>query len=221
MSDDIAVRTFLETEGAEDWRLLGEGACAYFPTGSLAAGIRFAQAVGELDGIEEHPPGIDIRPDGVTVRLLTMTDDYYGPGRKDLERAREISATARALGLTAEPEAVETVQLSIDAMSIPDIMPFWRAVLGYEYRPDSPDEDLVDPRGRGPGIWFQQMDRPRPQRNRIHFDVWVGHDEAESRIEAALAAGGRLVSDEFAPTWWVLADPEDNEACVCTALGRG
>jgi 4a-hydroxytetrahydrobiopterin dehydratase len=34
-------------------------------------------------------------------------------------------------------------------------MPFWRAVLGYEYRADSPDEDLIDPRGRGPAFWFE------------------------------------------------------------------
>ena len=26
--------------------------------------------------------------------------------------------------------------------------------------------------------WFQQMDEPRPQRNRIHFDISVPHDEA-------------------------------------------
>ena len=79
-------------------------------------------------------------------------------------------------------------------------MPFWRAVLGYEYRADSPDEDLIDPRGRGPSLWFQKMDTPRPQRSRIHFDVWVPHDQAEARIAAALAAGGRLVSEEHGPS---------------------
>ncbi|GAB3586995.1 hypothetical protein GCM10027445_66580 [Amycolatopsis endophytica] len=47
---------------------------------------------------------------------------------------------------------------------------------------------LVDPRGQGPAIWFQQMTEPRPQRNRIHLDVSVPHDEAPHRIEAALAA---------------------------------
>ena len=38
--------------------------------------------------------------------------------------------------------------------------------------------------------------------------------------KSALAAGGRLVSDH-APTWWVLADPEGNEACVTSIEGRG
>ncbi len=64
------------------------------------------------------------------------------------------------------------------------------------------------------------MDEPRPQRNRIHLDVIVPHDVAEERVAAALAAGGRLVSADRAPAFWVLADAEGNEACVCTWQGR-
>jgi 4a-hydroxytetrahydrobiopterin dehydratase len=79
---------------------------------------------------------------------------------------------------------------------------------------------LVDPTGRGPEIWFQQMDAPRPQRNRIHIDVDVPHEAAGARIDAAIAAGGRLLSDDAAPAFWVLADPEGNEACICTWQGR-
>jgi 4a-hydroxytetrahydrobiopterin dehydratase len=99
------------------------------------------------------------------------------------------------------------------------VMPFWRAVLGYGDRGDS-HEDLIDPRARGPSLWFQQMDAPRRQRNRIHIDVWVPYDQAEERIAAAIAAGGHLVTDEHAPAWWVLADPEGNEACIATTLTR-
>jgi 4a-hydroxytetrahydrobiopterin dehydratase len=75
-------------------------------------------------------------------------------------------------------------------------------------------------RKQGPPIWLQRMDRPRPQRNRIHFDICVPHDEAPRRIEAVLAAGGGLVSAARAPAFWVLADPEGNEACVTTWQGR-
>ena len=64
------------------------------------------------------------------------------------------------------------------------------------------------------------MDAPRPQRNRIHIDVTVAHDEAEDRIAAALAAGGRLLTDQYAPSFWVLADAEGNEACICTWQAR-
>jgi 4a-hydroxytetrahydrobiopterin dehydratase len=69
-------------------------------------------------------------------------------------------------------------------------------------------------------VWFQQMDAPRPQRNRIHIDVWVPYDQAESRVAAAIAAGGHLLTDEYAPAFWVLADPEGNEACVASIKGR-
>ena len=79
---------------------------------------------------------------------------------------------------------------------------------------------LIDPSGRGPVLWFQQMDSPRPQRNRLHIDIDVPRDVARTRIDAAIAAGGRLLSDEAAPAFWVLADPEGNEACICTWQGR-
>lgn len=91
------------------------------------------------------------------------------------------------------------------------MLPFWAAVLGYE---PFGDEDVVDPLFRAPWVTFQQMDGPRPQRNRIHLDLSKPRDQAEARIAAALAAGGRLVTDEFAPNWWTLADPEGNEVDV-------
>jgi 4a-hydroxytetrahydrobiopterin dehydratase len=105
----------------------------------------------------------------------------------------------------------------MDALVHPDVMPFWRAVLGYR---QVGDEDLLDPHSQGPAFWFQQMDAPRPQRNRIHIDVWVAHDQAEARVAAAIAAGGHLVSDEYAPAWWTLADAEGNEVDVDTWMGR-
>ena len=219
-TEPISARRFHEAEGVEDWRVLGEGACTYFRTGSFAAGARLVDAIGGLAGLDDHHPDVDLRHGGVTVRLITITDDYYGLSGRDLELARRISALAREQGLLADPSAVQTVQVSIDALVGPEVLPFWRAVLGYEYRGDSSDEDLIDPQGRGAPFWFQQMDTPRPQRNRIHIDVWVPYDQAEARIAAALAAGGRLVTDEHAPEWWVLADAEGNEVCVSTSAGR-
>jgi 4a-hydroxytetrahydrobiopterin dehydratase len=65
-------------------------------------------------------------------------------------------------------------------------------------------------------VFFQQMETPRRQRNRIHVDVWVPPEQAEARVAAAIAAGGHLVTDQHAPGWWVLADAEGNEACVAT-----
>jgi 4a-hydroxytetrahydrobiopterin dehydratase len=105
----------------------------------------------------------------------------------------------------------------MDALATAAVRPFWRAVLGYD---EVGDEDLLDPRARGPGIWFQPMDEPRPQRNRLHIDVFVPNDVAETRVAAALAAGGRLVDDSHSPDWWTLADAEGNEVDVATTFGR-
>jgi 4a-hydroxytetrahydrobiopterin dehydratase len=118
--------------------------------------------------------------------------------------------------------SVQVIEIGIDALDAAAIRPFWRAVLGYVDEPgwSGPWDGLIDPLGQGPAVWFQRMDAPRPQRNRIHFDVSVPHDEAESRIGAALAAGGTLINDARAPAFWVLADAEGNEACVTTWQGR-
>jgi 4a-hydroxytetrahydrobiopterin dehydratase len=191
------------------------GACAHFRTGSFARGVALVDAIGAAASAAGHDPDVDLRPEGVSVCL--PEHDTGGLGEGYVPLARQISAAARELGVPADPAAVQTVQLAMDALVGAEVMPFWRALLGYgQVGP----EDLVDPHRRGPSIWFQDMDAPRPQRNRVHVDVSVPHDQAEARIAAALAAGGRLVSDSHAPQWWTLADPEGNEADVATWVGR-
>ena len=220
MTDRISPTQFRESEGVEDWRVLGDGACAYFRTGSFAAGGRLVQAISELSDVDDHHPDIDVRHDGVTVRLITFTDDYGGMTRRDAELARQISAAARALGFAADPSAVQSLLVIPGATARDEVIPFWRAVLGYEPRRDSSAEDLVDPRGRGVPFWFEQMAEPRPGGGAIHVAVWVPYEQAEARIAAALAAGGRMVRDEFAPSWWTLADAAGNEADIATTKGR-
>ncbi|CAL2068625.1 MULTISPECIES: VOC family protein [Streptomyces] len=215
-SERIRPERFHGTAGVEDWRVVGEGACAYFRTGSFAVGARFVGAISEMPGAGVDHPDVDVRRDAVIVRLITVTDDYYGLTERHVELARRISAVARTLGISADPSAVQTVQVTVDALEGPKVVAFWRALLGYQDRAHS-GEDLIDPHRRGAPFYFQRMDAPRPQRNRVHVDVWVPYDQAEARIAAALAAGGRLVNDADAPSNWVLADPEDNEACVGVA----
>ncbi len=221
MTDQISPRQFHESEGVEDWRVLGEGACTFFRTGSFAASARLVNAISELADLDDHRPDVDVRHDGVTVRLITITDDYYGMSQRDVELARQISAVAREQGLSADPFAVQTLLVIPGAPVTAEVMPFWRAVLGYEPRGDSPDEDLVDPRRRGPSFWFEPMDEPRADGGgAIHVAIWVPYEQAEARVAAALAAGGRMVRDQFAPAWWTLADPAGNEADVATTMSR-
>lgn len=220
MSEYITPKQFQEAGGTEDWRIIGDGMCAFFRTDGLAAGARLVTAIAELPGLAAGQPDVDLRHDGVTVRLITYTDDWFGPSTRDVELAREISRIAGEQGLAADPSAVQSVLIVPGAPIVADVMPFWRAMLGYEPRRDSPAEDLVDPHNRGPAFWFEQMDEPRAGGGSIHVAVWVPYEEAQARIEAALAAGGRMVRDEFAPAWWTLADPAGNEADISTIESR-
>ncbi len=145
----------------------------------------------------------------MTVRVRTHSTG--GLSERDVDLARQISGVARELGVAVDLTGLQSVQVAIDALVIPEVLPFWRAVLGYRQVDDA---DLIDPHRQGPPFWFQQMEAPRPQRNRIHIDVYVPHDQAEARVAAAIAAGGHVVSDENAPQWWTLADAEGNEVDV-------
>ena len=222
MTDRITPKQFRESEGVADWRIVGsDGACAFFPTRSFAESARLVAAIGGLAGVDGPQVAIDVRKDGVTVSVITVSVEYMGLTARDRELARAVSAAARSLGLTADPSKVQSFLVIPGAPDVTAVMPFWRAALGYEPRPDSPAEDLVDPRGRGPGFWFEPMEQPRPGGGgAIHVVVWVPYEQAEERVAAALAAGGRLVRDEFAPSWWTLADSAGNEIDIATTQGR-
>jgi 4a-hydroxytetrahydrobiopterin dehydratase len=222
VDDGITPDEFHASTGVEDWRVLGEGACAFWRTASLADAARFVTAIAAIDGVDEHGADVDIRPDGVSVRLLTRSADWYGMTRRDVELARRISEAARGLGLTADPAAVQSLLLVVGAPSPGDVFPFWRAALAYDPRPDSPDEDLVDPHRRDTNVWFEEMDEPRGDDagGSLHVGIFVPPEAAEARLAAALAAGGRLVRDR-GPMWWTLADAAGNELDIATTEGRG
>src|SRR5262245_52165583 len=128
-NDHISIRQFREAGGTEDWPVLSDGAATFFRTDSLATVARFVQAIPELEGIEEHRPNLDVRAGGVTVRLLTEADDWWGMSRRDVELARHIAAAARKLGLSADPTVVQSVEpIVIGAVEIKKVMPFWQAL---------------------------------------------------------------------------------------------
>jgi 4a-hydroxytetrahydrobiopterin dehydratase len=193
-------------------------------TGSLPLAADVAARAAAVPQAQGHLR-MDVREDRVLLSLQTA--ETGGVTARDVELARRISAVTEEFRLTTQPggtgdRTVQVLEIGIDAMDIASIRPFWKAVLGYADEPggSGPEDALVDPSGQGPAIWFQQMDAPRPQRNRLHVDVSVPHDEAHQRIEATVTAGGKLINDTEAPAFWVLADPEGNEACVTTWQGR-
>lgn len=220
MDDGISPSEFHAADGTADWRVLGDGATAFFRTSSVAESARLVGAIGALPGVDEHVPDVDVRSTGVTVRLLTKQDDWYGMSRRDVVLAAAISAAAGDLGLVADPTVVRSFLVVPGAPDIAAVTPFWQAALGFIPRPDSPDEDLVDPQDRLPGFWFEDMQEPRGDGGgAIHVAIWLPHEEAEARVAAALAAGGHLVRD-VAPMWWTLADAAGNEIDISTVKGR-
>jgi 4a-hydroxytetrahydrobiopterin dehydratase len=197
------------------WRLILGDLCTQAATTSIRQSAEAAAALATVPAA-----GTDLRMDARSDRLLVTLAAVLRNGHASaasVADAGRLSARLRELGLTPEPASAQTAEIAIDALDIPAVLPFWAAVLGYV---KESDDAVIDPAGKGPSFWFQQMDAPRPQRNRVHIDVVVPHDQAQARIQATLAAGGTLRYDAEAPAFWVLADPEGNEACVCTWQAR-
>ena len=195
---------------------------------SQAQALQVAQAV--VSACDQDADGhvrLDLRSDRVELSLQTAAPADLTA--VDVDLSRRISDAVAALGLTIagvvtdnRGRSVQMLEIAIDAMDIPAVRGFWKAVMGYADEPgrDGPTDALIDPALQGPAIWFQQMDRPRTQRNRIHLDLTVPHEEADARVQAGLAAGGVLVSDAAARSFWILADIEGNEICICTWQDR-
>lgn len=206
------------------WRLILGVAVTHVRVPSLAAAAEAAAVAISTDGVDGHLT-VDLHADRLVLRVHTV--DAGSVTEPDLELVARVTAALTARGLHPQPAvdgvAPQTFEIAVDAVDIPLVRPFWKAVTGYVEQPaetDLPDGGLVDPLRHGPAIWFQQMDAPRTERNRIHLDVDVPPELARPRVDAALAAGGTLKSDAAAPAFWVLADAEGNEVCVCTWQGR-
>src|SRR5262245_40625475 len=141
MNERVFSRQFHAIAGAEAWRVLPDGAFAMFRTDSFTESLRFVEAIGGLVG-DGAAPDIDIRRDGVTVLIRAFKGTDYGLVRRDLDLALAISRAATEQGLAADPGAISSLSIIPGATDRRGIMPFWQRVLGYDPRPDSPEEDL-------------------------------------------------------------------------------
>ena len=244
MSEILTRSEASEAVEAHGWRLLLTQLVTSVPVTSLVEGVAAAAAAVEAcaDQADDHLR-VELRPDRVELTLqtralgsVTSTDTELAAtvtralagsasGSPTTPPAGGPAGRGQRTGIAASAEPARPVQMleiAVDALDIAAVRPFWAAVMSYvdEPGPDGPTGSLVDPAGLMPAVWFQQMEEPRPQRNRIHLDLTVAHDEAPARVQAALAAGGVLVSDAAARSFWILADVEGNEVCICTWQDR-
>ena len=209
MSDEGRLE-FLRADGTEDWVVLHGGPVAAFSVGSLAEAALLAAAVAEVDGLDEGTVALTATARWLTVRL---TREVWAIEERHIRIARAVSAVAREHGARADRSAVQEVQFAVAAKPESIDVDFWRAVLGYDVK--APDNG-IDPLGHSSTVWMQDLDPDKPLRHAMHIDVSVAHEEAERRLAAAVAAGGRVVHEGRTPGWWVLSDKSGNKVCIAT-----
>ncbi|MGI9158015.1 MAG: VOC family protein [Marmoricola sp.] len=207
----------IHDEGLDGWRKVLDRLVARFETGDFNTGTALVTEIAKVADEADHHPDVDLRYPHVTVTLKSHDVEAITP--RDVRLANKISDLAAAAGVSASAEAPDVVEWALDTPDHQAIKPFWKAILGYQESPEH-DDDLRDAADRTPNIWFQNSDSEAPDRQRWHLDVSVPHDVAQARIQAALDAGGTLVSDDEAPAFWVLADSDGNRACICTWQSR-
>jgi 4a-hydroxytetrahydrobiopterin dehydratase len=195
-------------ENLNGWALLLGGLHTRIHTGDFTTSAALVNAIAETG----HSPDVHLRHDHIDIRL---TSDNKVTAH-DVDLARVITAIADKAGLTLESASVSRLEMALDTPAQESVRPFWAAVLGM-----TPGKDEVrDPADQLPVVWFQASGDEEP-RQRWHPDLWIEPAQVQPRIDAAIAAGGTLVSDAEAPSFWVLADPEGNKVCLCTWQERG
>lgn len=218
-------------DGLGDWRYILASLRARFRTPDFASALALVGDIGAAAEEMDHHPDLELRWGQVDV--TTWSHDAGGVTERDVRLARRVSELAAARGATAQPAQLSALELALDTPDHEQVLPFWETVLGYAKKSG---DDIVDKSGTRPTIWFQVTEPGEPGSEptgdpgagsgqsapvqRWHLDLWIPPEEVQPRIEAALAAGGELVSDAQAPSYWILADPQGNKVCLCTWQNR-
>lgn len=199
----MTAKQFHAHPGVQDWRVLFWGAHAYYTCDSLTHAASLATAVAEIAADVDHHPDLDLRPHGVTIRTASSPSGGLGP--LDPELARRVSEAAHERGHRPDPSTLMITGIAVAQDRGADVRPFWAAVMGYELLDDA---DAVDPQRRNPHVWVHELTPPKPGRGRTHIDLSMPADHAAARVAAALAAGGRLVSESA--EGWTIASPDNH-----------
>jgi len=161
---------------------------------------------------------VDLRPGLVIIDSGKdqWEDDVHGLELDFSDLAGNIQTAARELGATADPGLPRFAQLFLDAVDVAAVRAFWVAALGYTHDRRAEVTDIHDPRRLNPVLVFQELDASeterRRQRNRIHFELAIPSDLAQTRLATIVAAGGQLLGES--ENRWRVADPEGNEVVI-------
>lgn len=165
-----------------------------------------------------HHPDFDIRYN--TIRMRVVSHDVGGLTDRDTKFAEQLDTLIDELELKRQPKKISRSHLVIVSPDVDAVMPFWKAVFDFkEGGGDGEPVMLVDRSDVLPPIQFQQRsDATVPEDDTdpsggpvsMQVEVFVPPELAKDRAEAAIEAGGKLLSDADAPAQWVLADLDGN-----------
>jgi hypothetical protein len=212
-----------ETIETADWQRVFSAMACYCIT-SPTQQRDLAAAAAALADDAGFPLMIDLRPGLV---IIDSGKDQWEGEAHGLELdftnlAANLQTAARKLGATADPGLPRFAQLFLDAADVAAVRAFWVAVLGYTHDRRAETSDIYDPRRLNPVLVFQKLDTSeserRRQRNRIHFELAVPADLAQTRLATTLATGGRLL--EKLEDRWRVADPEGNELVIVSGAHK-
>ena len=206
-----------ETIRTSDWHAVFSAMTCYRTT-SPAQQRDLAAAAASLAQDNGFPLLVDLRPGLVIIDSGKdqAEDDAHGLDLDFTDLAANLQTAARDLGATADPRLPRFAQLFLDAADLPAVRAFWVAALGFTHDRRAGVSDIQDPRRLNPVLVFQEIDASeaerRRQRNRIHFELAVPSDLAQTRLATTVAAGGQLLEESEGR--WRVADPEGNEMVI-------
>jgi len=111
-----------------------------------------------------------------------------------------------------------TIGLVLDCADPEALAVFWSSALGLEGLGSAGTYVLlVSPTGALPKLLLQRVEEPKTVKNRMHLDIETPKvDDEVVRLEGL---GARRIETEAriedGTRWVIMADPEDNEFCVC------
>lgn len=210
-----------------DWRKLAQGLHARYEVPDFATGVRFLAAVGEAGDALGHHPMVTMVGGCIDLRL-TSSDAIYRDEdgaehvvewvtQHDVDLARRISEVAADQGLVADPTAVVDFELGLETANPERVAPVWAALLTGDAASQgrgTPGDEIRDATRRVPNLWFDAGDEDAPAQ-RFHIEAYVAAEVVQERIDAAVAAGGRVVDDSQSPRLTVIADPDGNRGVLC------
>jgi len=195
-----------------DWRRLPRALATAYKAESVTAALDLVAAIGATAEEVDHHPDVDWRYRHVFVLTTTHAAENRVT-KRDTALAARISALAAERGILAVPTVARSYEIGVDAADPAGLAEAWAAALGYRAGPL--DDEITDPFGRGPTVWFQRTETPNP--SRLHLDVHVADELQNETVAAVVAARGRTLDASSAPNFVVVADPDGNRFCICTA----